>query len=212
MVRADVCRRSVATRRAIEHAAQPHAIHGAALHAKAHDATRAVVHYDEHPVGAQDGRFAAKQIETPQTVLGVSKSHQPGRPRQVWSWIRPHGENAPHDVLVDGNAEGQADLLSDAWTTPGRIPPFHVDDCGDEVRGESPGPRFPSYRSENNRRYFRFVTLDGVLTALTVSRRLRNGSNGSGASRAHTRRRPRDQSSGGWVNAAATDSGSAVGA
>src|SRR5712692_4294974 len=32
--------------------------------------------------------------------------------------------------LVDGNAEGQGDLLRDPWAPPGRIPPFHVDDGG----------------------------------------------------------------------------------
>ena len=68
MVRAAICRRRFALSRSIEHAAQPCAIH-AAMHAKADDTTRAVIHHDEHPVAAQDGRFAAKQIETPQTVL-----------------------------------------------------------------------------------------------------------------------------------------------
>ena len=54
------------------------------MHAKAHDATRAVVHHDEHPMGAQDGRFASKQIETPQTVLRVTEDREPGRPRRDW--------------------------------------------------------------------------------------------------------------------------------
>jgi hypothetical protein len=39
-------------------------------------------------------------------------------------------------LLVDGNAEGQDDLLSDPGTTPGRIPLFHIDDCGNDfLRG-----------------------------------------------------------------------------
>ena len=38
MVRTEVSRRSVASRRSIEHPAQRHAIHDAAVHAKAHDA------------------------------------------------------------------------------------------------------------------------------------------------------------------------------
>jgi hypothetical protein len=60
MVRADVCRRGLAARCSIEHPAQPHAIHDVPMYAKAHDATRALVHHDEHPVCAQDGRFASK--------------------------------------------------------------------------------------------------------------------------------------------------------
>ena len=39
---------------------QPHTIHDAAMHAKAHDPTRAVVHHDEHPVCPQYSRFAPK--------------------------------------------------------------------------------------------------------------------------------------------------------
>src|SRR6266851_2745676 len=50
MVRAEVFRRALRSRRSIEHPAQPHAIHDAAMHAEAHDATRALVHHDEHPV------------------------------------------------------------------------------------------------------------------------------------------------------------------
>ena len=74
----------MASCRSIEHAAQPPAIHGAAVHAKAHDATGALVHHHEHPVGAQDGRFAPKQIETPQTVFRMTEDREPGRPRRVW--------------------------------------------------------------------------------------------------------------------------------
>lgn len=32
------------------------------------------------------------------------------------------------------NTEGQGDLLGDSWTTPGRIPLFHVGDGGDDLR------------------------------------------------------------------------------
>jgi hypothetical protein len=39
------------------------------VHAKADDATRALIHHDQDPVCVEDGRFAAKQVETPQTVL-----------------------------------------------------------------------------------------------------------------------------------------------
>src|SRR5713226_6376729 len=100
MVRAEVCRRGVTSSRSIEHPAQPHAIHDAAMNAKAHDATRALVHHDENPVRAQYGGFASKQIKTPQTVLRVTEDREPGRPSRVWSWLIPNGENAPHHILV----------------------------------------------------------------------------------------------------------------
>src|SRR6267142_4542161 len=111
MVRAEVCRRGVAARRSIDHPTQPHAIHDAAMHAKAHDAPRTLVHHAEHPVRAQYSRFASKQIKTPQAVLRVTKDREPGRPRRVWFRLVPSGENAPHHVLVDGDTEGQRDRL-----------------------------------------------------------------------------------------------------
>jgi len=126
MVRAEVGRRCLASSRLIEHPAQPLPIHDAAMHAKAHDATRALVHHDQNPVCTQDGRFTAKQIEAPQTVRRVTEDREPGRPTRIWCRPEPNGENAPHHILVDENAEGQGNLLSDPRTTPGRIPSFQV--------------------------------------------------------------------------------------
>src|SRR5438876_11582126 len=111
------------------------------MHGKAHDATRAGVYHDEDPVVAQDGRFASKQIEAPQTVLRVTEDGEPGWPRRVWCRLVSNGENAPYHIPGHGNAEGQGDLLSDPGTTPRRIPPFHVDDSGDDFLGGALWPR-----------------------------------------------------------------------
>ena len=82
MVRAEVGRRGVAARRAIEHPAQPHTVHNATMHAEADNPTCPVVHHDEYPVRVEHGRFASKQIETPQTVLRVTQNvSQPPRTR-----------------------------------------------------------------------------------------------------------------------------------
>src|ERR1700704_3986644 len=101
MVRAEVCWRGLASSRSIEHAAQPDAVDDAALYAKAHDATRPLVHYDEHPVSAQDRRLASKQIETPQTVLRVTKALEPRRPRRVWFRLESSSQNASHHILIE---------------------------------------------------------------------------------------------------------------
>jgi hypothetical protein len=61
VVRAEVFGRGLASSRSIEHAAQSHAIDDAPMHAKADDATCALIHHDEHPMRTQDGRFASKQ-------------------------------------------------------------------------------------------------------------------------------------------------------
>jgi hypothetical protein len=107
MIGAEVFRRGLASSRSIEHPAQRHAINNAAMDGKPHDATRALVHHDEHPVCAQDGRFASKEIETPQTVLRVPEEREPRRPSRVWCRVVPNGENAPHDILVDRKEEAQ---------------------------------------------------------------------------------------------------------
>src|SRR5262249_5526945 len=154
MVRADVAWRRLAARRAIEHAAQPDAVHDAAMHATPHDATRAVVHHDEYPMGPQDRRLAAEQVETPQTVLRVTEHGEPGRPRRVWLRSGPRGENAAHDILVDGNVESQVDLLRDPWAPPLRISPCPVDDGGTKVAARSPRPRLLPCRGREQKAIF----------------------------------------------------------
>ena len=140
MIRAEIPR-SLASHRSIEHPAQPGAINDAAMHAKAHDATRALIHHDEHPVCAQHGRLPSKQIETPQTVLRVTEDREPRWPSRARFWLVPNRENAPHDILGDGNREGQRDLLRNPWTPPARIPPLHVDDRGSDFPAWSLGAR-----------------------------------------------------------------------
>ena len=119
MVRTEVVGQRLAARRVIEHPAQHHPVHHTLVHAETHDAPCPVVHHDEHPVRVQHGRFAPKQIHTPQTVLRVTPDGQPGRPRRVWFRPVPNRENAAHHILVDGNPKGQSDLLRDPWTSLG---------------------------------------------------------------------------------------------
>ena len=56
------------------------------MHANAHHAPRELVHHHEHPMAPQDRRLAAKQVETPETVLRVTERGEPGRPSRVWLW------------------------------------------------------------------------------------------------------------------------------
>src|SRR5262245_62680645 len=102
----------------------------------------------------QDRRLAAKQVETPQTVLRVTEHREPGRPFCVWGRPIPRGENAPHDILVDGNIEGQGDLLCDSWTPPRRIPTFHVDDGGHHVAAGPPLAGLFPYRGREQQAVF----------------------------------------------------------
>src|SRR4030081_451909 len=100
------------------------------MHTKADEAARARIHHDEHPVWAQHGRLASKQIQTPQTVLRVTEDREPRWPSRARFRLVPNGENPPHHILRDGNREGQRDLLRYPWTPPGLISPVHVVDRG----------------------------------------------------------------------------------
>ena len=69
MARTEIGGQNLPGRRTIEHPAQRHSVHDATVHADTHDAPCSMVDHDEHPVRVEDGRFAPKQIHTPQTVL-----------------------------------------------------------------------------------------------------------------------------------------------
>ena len=114
MIGTQVLRWCLSTGRAVEHATQSHAIHRTAVHPKARDPTGALVHDHEHPMGAEDGRFAPKQINAPQAIFGMAEHREPRRPRRIWLRCGPHGKNPPHHILVHRKAEGQGDLLRDA--------------------------------------------------------------------------------------------------
>ena len=51
-----------------------------AVHADANEATRELVHDDEYPIATQQDGLAAKKVDAPQAVGGVSDQRQPGRP------------------------------------------------------------------------------------------------------------------------------------
>ena len=76
MVRTEVGGHGLATRRVIEHPAQRRPVHAATVHAETHDAPCPVVHHNEHPVRVKDGRFAPKQIHTPQAILRMTQDGQ----------------------------------------------------------------------------------------------------------------------------------------
>jgi hypothetical protein len=59
------------------------------------------------------------------------------------------GQDPADDVLIDLNPEGESDLLGDARTSPGWIPPFHFQDSIDELLGRTFGSRtLPALRRE----------------------------------------------------------------
>jgi hypothetical protein len=60
MIRAEMFGQTMPANRAMEHPAQSHSIHYAAVDAKTNNATGKLVHYNQNPVGAQRCRFASE--------------------------------------------------------------------------------------------------------------------------------------------------------
>src|SRR5215471_21815759 len=60
VIRAEILGQTMPANRAMEHAAQGHSIHDAAVDAKTNDATRKLVHHPKNPVGSQCCRFASE--------------------------------------------------------------------------------------------------------------------------------------------------------
>src|SRR5262244_4151664 len=61
----------------VQHAADVGARDGAAMHADADEATRALVHDHEHPVAPEHDRLAAKEVHTPEAVGGLADERHP---------------------------------------------------------------------------------------------------------------------------------------
>jgi hypothetical protein len=68
VIRAEIFGQTVPANRPLEHPAEGHSIHDAAVDAESDDATGELVHHDENPVASQHCRFASEQVATPQTV------------------------------------------------------------------------------------------------------------------------------------------------
>ena len=97
----------------VEHPTYRDAIDPGTRDAEADDAASEHIHDYQHPVTAQEDRFTAKQVDTPEAILRLGDEVQPR-----WAggagvaWLIVFGEHATHDILVDLDAEGQSDLLA----------------------------------------------------------------------------------------------------
>ena len=85
----------------LEHPAQRHSIHDAAVDAEADDAPSKLIHHHQNPMRSQDSGLAAKQIATPQAVLGVAEEGEPGGTSDIRFRPVMIGQDPANDVLVD---------------------------------------------------------------------------------------------------------------
>src|SRR2546422_4600017 len=140
MIRAEIFGLTLPANRSMEHPAQRHPIHDAAVDAKPNHATRTLVHYDENPMCSQCGGFAAEQIATPQTILRVAEKRKP----RWTSRFRPvmNAQDTANNILVDLDGESQRDLPGNSGTAPVGITPFHFNDGVDKLFLRSIRARF----------------------------------------------------------------------
>jgi len=61
----------------IEHSAESRTIDHAGLHGEADDSAGELIHHDHDPVGREDQRFAAKEIDAPQAIFGMPEEREP---------------------------------------------------------------------------------------------------------------------------------------
>ena len=60
VIRTEVFGKTFSANRAMEHPAQGHSIHVAAVDAEPNDASRELVHYNDNPMGLQNDGFASE--------------------------------------------------------------------------------------------------------------------------------------------------------
>ena len=126
------------------------------MHADANEATRELVHDDQYPISPQHDGLAAKQVDTPEAVGGVSDERQPRGPKSARGRAIVVRQHAVHDVLVDVDPERLADDAGIPWTAEPRMARLEFDDGLDErlVRPFRSG-FLASGLDENRRRYWR---------------------------------------------------------
>jgi hypothetical protein len=104
----------------VEHAACINAGNDAAVYADADEATRELVHDYEYPVTPEYDGLAAKEVDAPQAVSGVTDERQPRGSRSVRGRAIVFRQHAVHDVLVDVDPKRLRDDQRDPWTTEPR--------------------------------------------------------------------------------------------
>ena len=116
----------------VEHAADADAVDVRGFDPESDDPTRKDVHDNHHPEALQQNGLASKQIDAPQAVAGFSYGREPRRTFASRFWERVVCKNPAHHVLVDFQAEGVRNLLSNARAAEARIEVFKFEDCGNQ--------------------------------------------------------------------------------
>ena len=77
MIGAEVSRCALTMNGGVEHPAEVGASDRTTVHPDADEATRELVHHDEHPVAPEHDGLASKEVNAPQAISRVSDERQP---------------------------------------------------------------------------------------------------------------------------------------
>jgi hypothetical protein len=149
----------MAAKGVVEHSAKGDAVDFARLQAKPKDPAGVLIPDYQYPVSPQQGGLAAKEVHAPETVPQVTEESQPRRTAGVRFGEVRRGQDAPNDVLIDGDAERPSDLRSDSRAAPGRIALFGGDDGINEFLRRTLGTGLRRPFGEKSRRYLRLVRI-----------------------------------------------------
>jgi len=102
------------------------------MYSKANSSPGKLVHHYKDPVSSQRNGLSAKQVDTPESILGMTKDCQPGW--SVVSRARPMGrsKDSSHNIFIQVQPETQVDLLSDPWAAESGVSLLHLDNGFDD--------------------------------------------------------------------------------
>jgi hypothetical protein len=104
----------------LEHSAERRSVDGDRLDSEANNPPRILVHYDQDPMSLEADRFSPEQIQTPETILGMTQQRKPGRAIVGAGRREVFLQDSANHVFVDVDTESIGDLFGNArTTTPG---------------------------------------------------------------------------------------------
>ena len=128
------------------------------MNGEVHDSTGELSHDDHHPVGLEEQRLAAEQVDDHKCPWRAEEG-EPGRAvRRIRSIVL--SERAPDDILVDIEPEYEGELIGDPLVAESRIPSFHLTIAATSSRVGPFGPGLPRRFGVNSNRYLRVTPVE----------------------------------------------------
>ena len=90
----------------------------------------------------QSDRFGPKQVETPETIFGVTQNCKPRRAIVGSGRLEVFLQDSANDILVEVDTKGIGNLFSDSRATAPGIATLELDDCLNYLRRRAFRPGF----------------------------------------------------------------------